>query len=162
MKILFLDIDGVLNDHGQMMNLYCGIHPDKVERLNTIINATNCYIVISSAWRYMILGGDMTIRGFEHMLVSHGVNCCQRIIGHTPSDNDVDTRGKQITEWINNGLPPIMAQFKTAHFKYVVVDDLNKEIGIQISEAGHPLVQTNGDIGLTDSDVERIISILNS
>lgn len=162
MKILFLDIDGVLNDHGMIMDIYCGIHLDKVKRLNKILNDTGCYIVISSAWRYMILGGDMTIKGFEHLLVSHGVNCCQRIIGHTPSDNDVDTRGKQITDWINNGLPPILSKLKTSCFKYVVVDDLDKEIDIQISEAGHPLVQTNGDIGLTDSDVERIISMLNS
>lgn len=162
MKILFLDIDGVLNDHGQMMNLYCGIHRDKVDLLNEVIDATDCYIVISSAWRYMMLGGEMTVQGFEYMLLSHGLKCHNRIIGHTPSDEDVDTRGKQITEWINIILPEVLQEKGISSYKAVVVDDLDKEKGIQITESGHVLVQTNGKIGLTDENVNRIIEILNS
>lgn len=162
MKILFLDIDGVLNDHGKMMNLYCGIQPDKVERLNTIIDATDCYIVISSAWRYMILGEEMTAKGFEYMLVTHGIKCNNRIVGYTPSDEDVTTRGRQISAWIDIILPKILQDKRATAYKYVVVDDLDKETGIQITQSGHTLVQTDGTKGLTDEDAERIISILNA
>lgn len=161
MKILFLDIDGVLNDHGQMMNLYCGIHADKVARLNTILDAIDCDIVISSAWRYMILGGEMSLKGFEYMLLSHGLKCNNKIIGCTPPDEDIDTRGKQIAWWINVELPTILQRKRKNRHKYVVIDDLDQERGIQISEAGHKLVQTNGSIGLTDKDVEKVIGYFN-
>jgi hypothetical protein len=151
MKILFLDIDGVLNDHGPMMNLYCGIDKEKVNLLNRVIDETNCNIVISSAWRYMILGGDMTVRGFEHMLLTHGLKCYRRIIGHTPSDEEVWSRGEQISAWLS----------VEKYSKYVVVDDLNEELGIGISLAGHPIVQTNGKVGLTNENCTDLIRILN-
>ena len=156
LKIIFLDIDGVLNDHGRMMNLYCGIQKDKVEHLNKIIDATDCKIVISSAWRYMILGGEMTTKGFEYMLLTHGLKCHNRIIACTLSDEDIPTRGLQISYRIEK-----LKSYIKEEFKYVVIDDLNEENGIKISEAGHPLVQTKGDVGLTEEHVNLVISLLN-
>lgn len=60
MKLLFLDIDGVLNDHTRTPSGYCGIQADKVSHLNFILKeAPEVQIVISSAWRYIMLRGDI-------------------------------------------------------------------------------------------------------
>ncbi len=149
MKILFLDIDGVCNNHSQMLNLYCGIHKDKIELLNQIISRTGCKIVISSAWRYMVHGGEMTLRGFEYMLITHGLKCqLGTIIGVTPTDETVTTRGHQIIDWLK--------QNNCVDNQYVVVDDLE----LDIKAWGHPLVQTDGKVGLTQVETDLIIEKL--
>lgn len=65
MKIIFLDIDGVLNhedfyrerfekryDDGAIEHPYSEIDPKTVQRLNKIIEETGANIVISSTWRH--------------------------------------------------------------------------------------------------------------
>lgn len=152
MKLLFLDIDGCLNDHSINSAGICGISPRCVKLLNKIINQTNCKLVISSAWRYMILNGAMSIKGFEYLLRTHGINCENRIIGITREDYDMfmDERGIQILE--------LVTSLKvTNEVKYVVVDDLD----LGISAAGHPFVKTESDIGLTLDNAKEIIKLLN-
>lgn len=161
MKILFLDFDGVVNTHNAMGNGYCGIEREKVNLLNRVLDETDCRIVISSAWRYMVLCGDMTLRGFEHMLLTHGLKCYNKVIGCTPADENVESRGLQISEWINNSLPGILENIGQTQFKYVVVDDLDDCNGIKISGAGHSIVQTDGKVGLTNENCNELIRILN-
>lgn len=69
MKILFLDIDGVLNNHEKLESGYCGISQPQAHHLNLILDTfPDLKLVISSAWRYMTFRGDMTLRGFEMLL----------------------------------------------------------------------------------------------
>lgn len=51
-KVIFLDIDGVLNDEGK--NLKHGVYIDEemTARLKKIVEATGAQIVLSSSWRY--------------------------------------------------------------------------------------------------------------
>lgn len=51
MRILFLDIDGVLNNSAQFTGIN-NLDDDNVAQLNRIIAATDCQIVISSDWRH--------------------------------------------------------------------------------------------------------------
>ena len=52
MKIIFLDIDGVLNVIAQGHDKYGGIfHPHFIDNLGLIIKDTNAKIVITSSWR---------------------------------------------------------------------------------------------------------------
>lgn len=84
MKLLFLDIDGVLNDHTRMASGYCTIHTDKGDLLNQILDAhPDVQIVISSAWRYLVTGGHMTVKGFENMLLTYGLKVFNRVHGVT-------------------------------------------------------------------------------
>jgi hypothetical protein len=117
MKVLFLDIDGVLNGHKPKDNGWYGIDYDKVCLLNKFLRAcSDVQIVLSSAWRYMILKEAMTIKGFEHLLVSHGVACVDRLIDHTGQDTKMGyDRHIQIREWVENHLPD----------KWVALDDLD-------------------------------------
>ena len=48
MKVLFLDVDGVLNRCGKSAQ---GLEEDKVALLKQIVAATGCRIVLSSTWR---------------------------------------------------------------------------------------------------------------
>lgn len=101
MKIIFLDIDGVLNDtlttarepHGCI-----GIDDDKVKRLRKIVKKTGACIILTSTWRI----------GWEHEedqcsdLAKYMNRKLRReglhIIGKT--DHMAD-RGQEIREWLN-------------------------------------------------------------
>ncbi len=163
MRVLFLDIDGVLNSHEPLCpEAMCGrLHADKVARLNRVLRETDARIVLSSAWRYFVHRGEMSLAGVDWLLRSHGV-IGRRLIGVTRPDTmqernpkwDGSTpwpvcneRGLQITDWKRQA---------TEIGPYAVVDDLD----IGISAAGHPFVQTDGKVGLTDADADRLIELL--
>lgn len=102
--ILFLDVDGVLNDHAFCeVSESCTIKPQCMAHLNSIIHETDCDIVLTSAWRYIIHGGEMTLKGFEYLLRTHGLIKRQRpvIIGVIRPDKDKDEpRAAQVSEWV--------------------------------------------------------------
>lgn len=154
-KVIFLDIDGVLNDHYWNDESMCGqIDPDKVQRLNTILRETGAFICLSSAWRYILHRGEANLMGMEWLLRSHGVKA-GRLIGVTRPDTkqqktyEWPERGEQITDFITEFGP---------FASYIAVDDLD----IGITEAGHRLVQTDSTIGLTEADAWKAIRLLNA
>jgi HAD domain in Swiss Army Knife RNA repair proteins len=160
MKVLFLDIDGVLNGHEKHPDSpYTTIRPDCVQRLNRVIAATHCQLVISSAWRYMLLRirrnqPAMTLAGFKYMLNTHGLvflaNGCD-IIGYTCSDERVPTRGGQILKWL--------MEHPSQLDSWAVVDDDPMEMELGKSHKRR-LVRTDGAKGLQDKDVAKLIRLL--
>jgi hypothetical protein len=161
--LVFLDIDGVLNDHTPHENGYCGIEPRLATRFNRILRETSAEIVVSSAWRYMMFGGHMSFVGFANMLATHGLDVIDRVAGFTGRDTMIPSdagqlipkpneRGEQITRWLKRH--PTNSRRQRRH--YVVIDDLD----LGITEAGHPFVQTDGKVGLTTTDAGKAIEIL--
>jgi trehalose-6-phosphatase len=149
---LFLDIDGVLNDHRPHPNGYCGIQWRCVEQLNRVIDATDCDLIIHSAWRYLVLNHSMTLDGFAAMLATHGVNVYRGINGrlehritrvtrfdrHQGSEDD---RSEQIKE--------------EAPLKYwAAVDDL------QLDLPRRRFLKTDGRTGLTALGARTLIWML--
>ncbi len=53
MKIIFLDVDGVLNCQSSVSHCgnYVGIDADKVNRLKLIVDVTNAKLVLCSTWK---------------------------------------------------------------------------------------------------------------
>lgn len=147
MKVLFLDIDGVLNNHSVMDNNFCGIQADKVKLVNDIIQSTNCNIIISSAWRYMVTYGSMTLKGFENLLLTHGLDVYNKILDVTVADEDSASRGVQISRAIA----------KHRIDRYAIVDDLDLDIS---RIHGDKFIKTNPSIGITKKEVEKIKEIL--
>lgn len=105
MRILFLDIDGVLNSSTFFQKMIDeGKHhtnetldPEAVRILNTIVSKTGCKIVISSSWRLCNTQQEITdtlwrfgLRGFKN-----------DIIGMTPDISLFDRRG-EIMAWIHD------------------------------------------------------------
>jgi hypothetical protein len=160
--VIFLDIDGTINDKNKHPNGYNGIKSECAYRLNRIISSTGAKLVISSAWRYLYLKASMTIQGFEYLLVTHGVDAEKRILDILPVDREDQDRGKLISEWLNRNN-------NASKYRYVVLDDGGTDGGkpdgewtdIGINAAGHPVVWTDSKVGLTDADADRAIEILN-
>jgi hypothetical protein len=169
LKILFLDIDGVLNAHEWDPDVLCGqIHRDKVQLLNGVLRATGARVVLSSAWRYIVHRGEANLAGMDWLLRSHGL-LANRLVGVTRPDTMRadpnytgepkswpvhNERGQQIADW----LAVMVGTVGVPHTGYAVVDDMD----LGITAAGHPFVQTDGDCGLTPEDASRLIAILNA
>lgn len=124
------------------------IHAPLVERLNRIVEATDCKIVVSSAWRKLCtpeeLGGWLAKKGFRF---------ADRIIDRT-GQNAKDARGGEIQDWLD------------AHSEvtnYVILDDDWQDITGDYTTKKHPNHFVNTDFmwGLQDDDVERALKILN-
>lgn len=66
-KLLFLDIDGVLNwaKTEDRLDGYVGLCKDRIARFNRIIEAVpDVKIVVSSTWRHMHTPSHLTSRGW--------------------------------------------------------------------------------------------------
>jgi hypothetical protein len=147
-RVLFLDIDGVLNAGAFSVTAESSsLDAAAVERLNGILTATGAKLVLSSSWRYLILGGSMTVEGFEYLLRTHGVTkgC---LIDHTCADEATAGRGRQILRWLEE---------HGAVEAWAVVDDL------AIDDLGAERwrhVRTDARVGLSAADAATIVRIL--
>lgn len=156
-KIIFLDIDGVLNlmrpERDQYGSLF---HEHFVSNLKTIIDATEAKIVISSTWR---MSGESVMKDmWKHR------NLPGEVIGITENirynsgrdDNDV-WRGHEIQAYID----------KYNIIDYVILDDDSDMLKSQLNN----FVKTSGNYdhsdyldigyGLTKECAEQAIQILN-
>ena len=163
-KVIFLDIDGVLNtnwwytqmDRNTPKDKYgYAFDPKAVANLKRIVEETGADIVISSSWKCLGL------TQMEEMWNDR--NLPGKIIGITPnsvSDElllhaDIDSmelfhiRGEEIKEWL------------TKHGKrvsnYAIIDDMDNMLPEQQSH----FVQTNPEVGIKKEDSEKAIIILN-
>ena len=145
MKVIFLDIDGVLNDHTVQYqcgkNKFCGIYPAKVKLLNTILRKTGAGVVLSSAWRYMILNGAMTPTGFQYLLNIHGFD--GQLVGNTCADEEIKDRSDQIKEWVKLNKPA----------RWLAIDDLPLKLVPNF-------IQTVSSVGLEEKHIKQAIDIL--
>lgn len=149
--LIFFDIDGVLNNHI--------LHPDfnrlridapQTAIFNSILQQTGAYIVMVSAWRYMIHNGDMTLEGMRDLLLSHWVDA-RRLCGYTRRDlaDGRSDRGPQIHEY--------RAAYNHVG-KYCAIDD-----GLfDYRENGIPLFTPNGCVGLTPQLEKEIVAYFHS
>lgn len=115
---IFLDIDGVLNGHKQHDNSYCGLDPDNVRLLNGLIAEFKATCVVTSAWRYFVLRGEMTVAGFSGMMCTHGLArfAVADVVG---PDRDDGKRAPLIRDWFRQ-------RYGTAHVtRFVVLDDMD-------------------------------------
>jgi hypothetical protein len=171
-KILFLDIDGVLNGHEWDDEAKsCNIRRECVKHLNRVVRETRCHLVLSSAWRYIVHGGDMTLRGFGYMLRTHGliaewVGSTRLIVGLTRKDDETvdpldlkeDERARQCRDWLDWWEDSAREGRVVAVTRYAAVDDEDHQFAAQ----GIPAVITDGKVGLTAADAGRLIAILEA
>lgn len=157
MKLIFLDIDGVLNNHESLRfertrvdgchYSFSAPHPNCIEALNFIIAATDAQIVVSSTWR------GLGLKLLREIFTAWGVN--GKVVGRTPdlarqhgSLWNAPERGAEIQEWLS------------AHAgagSFVILDD-----GDDMGQLRHRLVQTDFEQGLTMSDAKRAIQMFKA
>ena len=148
-KIIFLDVDGVLNDKSTFPDM-C---PDKVQLLKYIIEKTSAKIVVSSAWRYGGINEDSLIH--EQLMKSDPKGVVfNSIIGMTPRPGFVDpplpanhVRGHEIARWIED------VDFCG---KFIILDDND-----DMAHLAPHLIKTDTDIGMLRGHVDSVIKALN-
>lgn len=160
MKVVFLDIDGVLNHCGTRMAaatesepLPIPIAPECMTRLNRLVAEIGAQIVISSSWRlfarWQDLGPALVRHGLVGDVIGETPNLVKdnvwlerwRIREGVPFDFEHLARGWEIREWL------------AAHSEvtaFVILDDCS-----DMAELMPWLVLTHPVVGLDDPDVER-------
>lgn len=158
-KIIFLDIDGVLNsadylDHTKHCNGYSDISPKKVKLLKKIVDRTGAEIVLSSTWRYLGKRKNEP----EHPMYTYLTDTLKEygmeIVDHTPYIEQ--DRPREIKAWLDKQ--------SDKDIRFVSLDDdfpkhKYDEVGI-----GDCLVRTSfyeKDGGLRKEHVEKAVEILN-
>jgi hypothetical protein len=152
MKLIFLDIDGVLNsteyferegkahvdgfDYPSVRWWAASIDPHTIRRLNRLIRDTGADVIISSSWR-----SGLRMEYLQEVLETRGFR--GRIIGETPQFDD-RPRCDEIVSSVMNLKPEA----------YVVFDD------DEDAEVPGKFVRTSELVGLTDADVAAAKKIL--
>lgn len=157
MKVIFLDIDGVLNSWATGYK----ITTKKLQLLNNLIEQTGAKIVISSSWRI----GSKDVKEFldknfskctfrlDNFKDATNHECIENIFYN---DNIIDltdtfgpSRGDEIKRWLDN---------HEDIESYVIIDDSIDMLDEQLEH----LVQTDTYYGITDREVHLACLILKN
>lgn len=166
-RIIFLDIDGVLNseaftrrefrerNYGNEFDGRFQIDPWAVSLLNELVKRTDAHLVLSSTWRLGIKGLAFTqnalfLNGFEHN---------DKFLGVTPrlwrtEEGEPQFRGHEIQKWLDLFAlvdDPVQVE------SFGIIDD-----DADMAHLLPRLAQTNGTFGLTGWDCEKAEAILST
>ena len=176
MKVLFLDIDGVLNSENwfayriycvknNMVNILMNfvdtddrnikhkltmLDDRAIANLNRIIEETGCKVVLSSSWRSSIESENIFT---QNLLKLKGFK--YEFYDVTPRlwFNDFSIRrGEEIQLWMDK------ESEKNEIESYVILDDDDSDM---LPEQMNNFIHVDGQVGLTDRDVFAAIEILN-
>ncbi len=140
MKVIFLDIDGVMNglesrpDH--RLGFVGFLEPENVAVLNHIVEVTGAVIVVSSTWRLSMPWDEMRA-------AFRAAGCEAELIDRTP-DLDARDRQREIKAWLAAQAEPPT--------RYVVIDD-----SFLMPDLPGALVRTSKLCGLTEHDVPAVL-----
>ncbi len=145
-KIVFLDVDGVLNNETWAIEMYdqgTRVYRDNIlfepslEQLRRIIKTTGALIVVSSSWRQNPTAYDH----LKEWLKKYDME----VYDKTPYVGG--DRGDDITAWFHRN---------PGEWNYAILDDEN-----DMGEHKEHLVQTSFDTGLTEKEADCCIEMLN-
>jgi hypothetical protein len=142
-SILFLDVDGVLNNRRTRQVTECGctgVDGVNVKHLQRILKETGCAIVVSSTWRRWP-------ELMRELWAKLGAETEARCLGFTPVMDSCD-RGIEIQKWLNDN------EYRD---QFVIVDDDSDMVHL-----APYLVKTDNNHGLTGENADEIIRRLNA
>lgn len=142
MNVIFLDVDGVLNNVSDI-NRGIELEDSKLALYSHIVRSTGAITVLSSSWRLSSKSFDEV----ESALLFYGVKIhdvtptLPRHMYGTPA-----SRASEIQAWLDSNNPE----------KYVIIDDVDDSLGI----FGDKFIKTDFTEGLTDEIANKVIGIL--
>lgn len=149
-KVLFLDVDGVLNTFGSQHRQAIGsvISNKHVGRLRDILAHTGAYIVLSTAWRNSAAATQFLYQRLKEC----GIPVERVVIGKTPNIYPTK-RSQEIQQWLK--------KCRLEVDQWVAIDDMNLAKSTPRFMDGH-FVNTDANVGMTKTDAGQMITILNS
>jgi len=147
-SVIFLDIDGVLNNTPWMnQNGFGSLDPSNVLMLDRLVQLTDARLVISSDWRcfhnYKELCRNLRDQGVPDSFM--GVT---PLLKDENGSEEMFPRGLEIDAWL-----------QTNHWmgSFVILDDRS-----DMEPYMNRLVQTDHERGLVETDVQKAVTILQS
>ena len=155
MKVIFLDIDGVLNTPSSESRCgeYIGIDDEKVEKLKKIVEKTKAEIVLISTWKKYWRKEeklkplqDYSATYLDEKLAKQGIKAIDKT--KDKADGRYLSRGESILEYVcRNNVE-----------NYIILDDCQFDYdGCDLTDY---LIKTNQTEGLTDISVYKACEIL--
>lgn len=147
MKVLFLDIDGVVAVPGYAISEGLWIpNYEHVQRVNEVVHRTGCKVVLSSSWRitHGLEGTHQALKraGASFELFDATPNHASRIgvlyLAHR--------RGSEVSQWLERH-PEVE--------RVAIVDD-SEDFGPLVER----LVRTRFSHGIQDGHVDRLVALL--
>lgn len=156
MNVVFLDIDGVLNNaktQSKCPSGFTGISNNLLKRLKKIVHTTNSRIVLTSTWKDCWnknpLQCDEDGMYLNRKLKQQGMFVFDKV--QDISKTNSSYRGWSIMKYLNEN---------DWTDNWVVLDDFEFDFETY-PEIMNNFVQTNPVVGITNEDVEKAIEILN-
>ena len=168
MKVIFLDVDGVLNSDKSLM-LDDALEDDLILKLKTLVDKTGAKIILSSAWRFCFNPLRILMKYLDKYnlylsgMTQNGVSITWlKSQGYEPTTRFIDTRedingneyevttdrGAEIYKWLSNN-PDVES--------FVIFDDEAFDIARYFS---NNFIKTNPRIGLTEENIQQAEKIL--
>lgn len=151
MKVIFLDIDGVLNSdeyldkvkNSDIQGIERDIDVEKVKLLKRAIDETGARVVLSSSWRY-----TRNARYLKELLANYGIR-----VDSTPYIRD--ERGLEIKKWLseNQGVEDFII------LDDEIFDSFDEELIKKLVKVSNGNGRSLGE-GLLPKDVDEIIERL--
>ena len=149
LKIIFLDVDGVLNSQRKLIEVYEQTHKPHsgyaypfdekcLDNLRELVETTNSKIVISSTWRKDEEGRTILLS----KLKEYGLD--DKVIGYIPILGC--KRGEEIEAFINS---------LNREINFIILDDDN-----DMGKYEEYLIKTNNRFGLTKDDMNKAVKKL--
>jgi hypothetical protein len=142
MKVIFLDVDGVLNNVADI-NRGVELEDSKLALYSHIVKSTDAITVLSSSWRLSANDFDEVESAllFYDVKIHDVTPTLPRYMYGTPA-----SRASEVQKWIDINHPE----------KFVVIDDVDDSLHI----FGDKFVKTDFSEGLTDEIANKVIGIL--
>lgn len=152
MKVIFLDIDGVLNGRRSFSPLFpceplvCGLEQKKIDRLRTIVQKTGARLVLSSTWRIEfdsnMIPSSSIGQALSDLFQSNEIPLYSRT-----SSQSISSRAYEVQEWLDEH--PNVSSF-------LIIDDNDFGWGNLLPR----WLRINPAIGLTQKDAKIAIRML--
>lgn len=160
MRLVFLDIDGVLNSHAYTASLAAeerggviGIDRSAVVRLNRLLKEADASVVVSSTWRHN--RGRVQLQAVldEHGFTGHVLGRTPRWLRRAPGGlYAAEERGNEIQAWLDAA-----PDYDIDVVSFVILDDDS-----DMAHLADRLIKTSFDDGLLDSHVDRAVTMLRA
>lgn len=171
MKVIFLDVDGVLIHDNYKNKETCHVDEEKIKIIKKIAEETDSKIVITSTWREPYIDGTNINKPEYNLLTKMLKKENMEIYDKTPVHklkflnteeyelfkykiksrfHPITTRAGEIYTWLEKNKPE----------SFLIIDDEESEweyFGLEKN-----LIETSNDNGITETDIEKAINILNN